>query len=524
MLAPFATRHATNGMVCSVDHLASEAGVAVMRTGGSAADAAIATSAVLAVTTQHMCGMGGDLFALVHDRVGAAPDALDAAGRAGSGVDAAAMRAEGLRTMPFHDDVRSVPVPGCVDGWLTLHERHGRAPIDAVLAPAIALARRGFPASPTLAAAVARLPDISATADLRQVTKAGDLVQRPAVADALAAIASDGRDGFYRGEFGFGLVELAAGIITPDDLARQQAQWVEPLGLAAWGHTIWSTPPPSQGYLTLASAWIAAGLELPADPSDERWPHLLIEAARVSGFDRIDVLHEHADGTELVDLDRLAARRSLIRHDAAARLPGTFASGGTIYLCAADQEMGVSLIQSNAAGFGSGLWEPRTRIALQNRGIGFSLIDGHPAEAGPGRRPPHTLAPALVTRGDGSLHAVLGSMGGDSQPQIVLQLLARLLLANQTPADVVAAPRWRLSGHTGTGFDTWAGRGTVRVLLEGGAPESWEAGLRARGHETATGPPFDHGAGHAHVILRQPDGVLAGAADPRPRTGAAAGW
>src|SRR5436309_7295461 len=133
--APFASRFATNGMVCAVDHLAAEAGVARLRAGGSAADAAVAASAVLAVTTQHMCGMGGDLFALVHHGPGA-PDALNASGRAGSGADADRLRAEGHRTMPRRGDIRSVPVPGCVDGWLALHERYGRLPLTDVLEPA----------------------------------------------------------------------------------------------------------------------------------------------------------------------------------------------------------------------------------------------------------------------------------------------------------------------------------------------------------------------------------------------------
>src|SRR3954465_4956532 len=144
------TLHAPGGMVCSVDHLASSAGVAMLRAGGSAADAAIATSAVLAVTTQHMCGMGGDLFALVHHRRGA-PEPLNSSGRAGSGADPDRLRAEGHTEMPFRGDIRSVPVPGCVDGWLALHERHGRLPLADVLGPARDYAAGGFAASPLLA-------------------------------------------------------------------------------------------------------------------------------------------------------------------------------------------------------------------------------------------------------------------------------------------------------------------------------------------------------------------------------------
>src|ERR1700733_11618375 len=165
-LAPFASRYAPSGLVCAVDHLAAEAGVAVLRAGGNAADAAVATSAVLAVTTPHMCGMGGDLFALVHVG-GDAPAALNASGRAGSGADPERLRAEGHRTMPAIGDIRAVPVPGCVDGWLALHERFGRLPLGEVLAGARRYADKGFPAAPDLVAAAGAVRHIPGAGDLR---------------------------------------------------------------------------------------------------------------------------------------------------------------------------------------------------------------------------------------------------------------------------------------------------------------------------------------------------------------------
>src|SRR5688572_27199843 len=197
-LAPFVTRYAPNGMVCAVDHLASEAGVGLLRMGGSAADAAIAASAVLAVTTQHMCGMGGDLFALVHDAAGP-PEVVAAAGRAGSGADAAAMRAEGLDAIPMVGDVRAATVPGCVDGWVALHERHGRAPLAEDLAPAEAYARDGFPASPLLARGARLVDGVVGSDDYPTdgTLRAGDRIRRPLVADTLRAIAAGGRTAFY---------------------------------------------------------------------------------------------------------------------------------------------------------------------------------------------------------------------------------------------------------------------------------------------------------------------------------------
>ena len=196
-LVPFTTTYAPNGMVCSVDRLASEAGIEILRNDGTAADAAIATSAVLAVTTQHMCGMGGDLFALVHHRDGP-PEVLNASGRAGSGADPDALRAEGMTAMPFRGRVNSVPVPGCVDGWLALHARHGRIPLADVLAPAIAYAAGGFPASPTLAASIPAIADLVGSDDyVAQPVHAGTRIRRPLVADALNAIADGGRDAWY---------------------------------------------------------------------------------------------------------------------------------------------------------------------------------------------------------------------------------------------------------------------------------------------------------------------------------------
>ena len=182
----------------------------------------------------------------------------------------------------------------------------------------------------------------------------------------------------------------------------------------------------------------------------------------------------------------------------------------------------MSLIQSNASGFGSRLFEPTTGIGLHNRGLGFNLEPGHPAEFGPGRRPPHTLSPLLVTRLDGELAGVLGTQGGDAQPQILLQLLVRLLRHGQTPGQAVASPRWVLDGQ-GNGFDTWTGPQRPVVSIELGASAAWTEGLADRGHPVSVGPAFDSSFGHANVIWRSADGMLAGAADPRAVIGSAVG-
>jgi gamma-glutamyltranspeptidase/glutathione hydrolase len=524
--APFTSRFAPRGMVCAVDHLAAEAGVAILRSGGSAVDAAIATNAVLAVTTQHMCGLGGDLFAVVQ-APGTEPVALNASGRSGSGADLARLLADGHSTMPLFEDIRSVPVPGCVDGWVALHERFGRLPLHDVLEPARSYAADGFPASITLARAAATVAARPGGEAFRAATHPGALVRRPGVARTLAAIADGGREAFYRGEFGDGLLALGRGEYTDDDLGTVNADWVRPLSVSAWGRTVWTVPPNSQGYLSLASAWIADGLTLPDDPDDAAWAHLLVEAARAAAYDRDDVLHEDADGAALVAPDRLAPRRDAIRVDAAASyVAERYSGGGTIYLCAVDDDrMGVSLIQSNAAGFGSLLAEPSTGIFLHNRGLGFSVDPQHPAAYGPRRRPPHTLSPALVTTADGALDAVVGTMGGDAQPQVVLQLLARLYQIGETVADAVAAPRWVLSGQPpwGNGFDTWAARGPVQVHVESEAPADWDDGLRRRGHDVVRHPRLGYNVGHAHVIAVRGE-TLEAASDPRSLAGSASGF
>jgi gamma-glutamyltranspeptidase/glutathione hydrolase len=491
------------------------------------------------VTTQHLCGMGGDLFALVSMPGSPAPAVLNASGRAGSGASADRLRAEGFTAIPRTGHISAVPVPGCVDGWVALHTRFGSLPMSTLLSPARSYASDGFPISPLLAASAQRAlaPLVAAGSDgvadypTGPALRAGALMRRPGVARTLAAIASSGRAGFYEGEFGAGLLALGDGEYTADDLSSPLADWVDGLSLSipSWGRTLWTVPPNSQGYLTLASAWIASGLPLPSDPSDPLWAHLLIEASRVAGYDRVAVLHEYADGAALVAPDRLAARRSWVSADGAAvgLGDGPYLGGGTIYLCTADGSgMGVSLIQSNYSGFGSMLIVPGVRIFLQNRGHGFSLVPGHPAEYGPGRRPPHTLSPALVTRtDDGSLDCVLGTMGGDSQPQVLLQLLARRYgvgRSPESPAAALAAGRWVLAGSE-TGYDVWAaGRGEVRVAVEGHAPSTWPPGLAGLGHDVFSSPAWSGNFGHAHMIAFE-GGVLSGAADPRALGGSAAG-
>jgi gamma-glutamyltranspeptidase/glutathione hydrolase len=509
-------------MVTTVDGLATGAGIAMLRAGGTAVDAALAANAVLAVTAQPMCGAGGDLFALVHEP-GRAPRALDASGRAGAGADLERLQADGNAQMPAHGDIRSVTVPGCVDGWCELHGRYGALSLGDVLAPAIGYARDGFPASSLLADSARALGPVPHRDDFAGDLRAGDLVRRPGLGRALEAIAREGRTGWYEGDFGRALVEVSRGEFTPDDMRERHARWVEPLTVRAWEHDIWTTPPPSQGYLTLAAAWIAQQLPLPSDPDAPRWAHLLVEAIKQAGHDRAAVLHELADGDALVAPERLAPRRAAIEERRAAQLDMAVASGDTIHLAVADRDgLWVSLTQSNCGDFGAHIAVPGTGVFLHNRGTGFSTVAGHPAAYGPGRRPPHTLCPTLVTGPDGGPRFTVGTMGADAQPMIQLQILARLLHAGQDPATAVAAGRWVLGGPSDEPFAVWRDPARIRVKVEGHAPDAWNVDLEARGHTVEPIEPFAYIAGHAHVLACDGE-TLAGAADPRAPGALAAG-
>jgi gamma-glutamyltranspeptidase/glutathione hydrolase len=519
------TRFATDGAVAAANHLAASAGASVLQRGGNAVDAAIATTAVMAVTEPATCGLGGDLFALVAQS-GEPPVALNASGRGGSGADPDGLRAEGHDAMPFSLDVRGVTVPGCVDGLVALHDRFATLPLSELLADAHRFAANGFAVSPMLAATSALLTAEQRAEMLGQgdALAIGQRLALPSLAATLAAIGERGRAGFYEGEPGRELVELGAGEFGDEDLRADQADWVGPLAIDAFGRRLWTAPPNSQGYLALAGAWIAEQVGVPDDPADERWAFVLVEAARQAGFDRLAALHEHADGRRLLAPERLAPRAAAIGEHASPALRDRYRDGDTTFLCAVDRDRtGVSLITSNGASFGSRLGLPRSGVFLHNRGAGFSLQAGHPAEYGPRRRPPHTLVPLVVTDAGGMLEAVLGTAGADAQPQIDLQLLARTLLSGQDPGTAIASPRWTLARPNATAFHVWAGEGPPIVQVEPGAAAAWAPGLRRRGYEVSEGQIGEHSFGQAQMIRVTEHGTLAGAADPRSGGGALVG-
>ncbi|MHB8439600.1 MAG: gamma-glutamyltransferase [Acidimicrobiales bacterium] len=523
---------AVRAMATAAHELAAGAAVRIMGAGGNAADGAVAAAAVMAVVAPQLCGLGGDMLAMVQ-APGAPPEALLGIGRSGSGADPARLRAEGFDDMPLQGDIRTVPVPGAVDGWLELHARYGRSAWRDILVPAVELAAGGFEASAQLALASKLVAAVPGATDLCPdgPLTAGQIVRLPGVARTLEDLAAGGRDGFYAGAFGRALIDVGGGEYSPGDLAEPMAQWVAPIALDVFGHRVHTVPPPSQAYLTLAGAWVAEHAGLPHDPDDDMWPHLMARSMQVTGSDRPDVLFDGADPELLLAPERLEAFVEAVLRGGVggSSVPGSPpADGDTTHLCVVDEDgLGVSLTQSNALGFGSHIVAGETGVFLHNRGIGFNLVPGHGAEYGPRRRPSHTLCPAVVTDADGTLVQLIGTMGGDAQPQIVAEVLARQLLGGQDPAAALRASRVVLEAPGAKPFRMWQA-GATALVVESHAPPTWVPGLRARGHEVrvadALGPVV---AGCAQVIAVQRDGtgerIYVGASDPRSPTGGCIG-
>jgi gamma-glutamyltranspeptidase/glutathione hydrolase len=509
--------------VATPHNLATEAALTIIAQGGIAVDAAVAANAVLGVVAPETCGIGGDLMALVHKPGMSRPDVLNSSGRAGTGADPDKLRARGHRLMPAFDP-HTVTVPGCVDGWEALLARYGTGELSSIVAPAIALATQGFPASVELVAALTRRPEHArqdaATALFPggQPPVVGEQLRRPDLAATLGAVADNGRAGFYLGPAGKGIVRATEGVITFDDLERVQSEWTEPLGRDVFGLTGWTVPPNSQGYLTLASAAVYERLEAPDDPEDPRSWHLAIEAYRSMAVDRNDMVADPDYLSELPDSllsdERVAERAALVDPGRAGRFsaprPGP---GGTAYLAVIDaQGLAVSFIQSIFMGLGSGLGAGEAGFFLHNRGAGFNLDPGHPNELGPGKRPLHTLSPSLWTRGD-RIACLLGTRGGDYQPQLLLQVAVRCLKAGIGPWQAQAGPRWMVDPINDD---------SPVVAVEAGTPRRTVDELERLGHKVAVREDVQHGWGPVSLITIDDRGKRTAAADPRGATATAA--
>jgi gamma-glutamyltranspeptidase / glutathione hydrolase len=511
-----AARRFPRGGVAVPHYLASTAGLVTLARGGNAIDAAIAANLALGVVAPYLCGYGGDVFAVVWDGQlhgylgsGRSPDAAT--------IDAVRDRV-GSETMPVLGP-HAVTVPGGVAGWFDLLERWGTRSFGELAEPALGYARDGFELTPTgamyLGGSLAMYEGSAALRSTYEGVEAGDVLRQPGLARTIDTLAVDGPDAYYRGPIANAIAETHqadGGLLTTDDLAAHEGQWVAPLRAPYRDVEIAELPPPTQGVTALEALRILDGFPLPPDGPDRH--HLLIEATKLALQDRNEYVSDPDAMTvaaaEMLADDWIADRRSRIDPQrATVPRPGAAHVGGTAYLCAADGDgMLVSLIQSNFLSFGSGVHVADWGINLNNRGSSFSFEPAAVNALAPAKLPMHTLIPAMAMH-DGAPRCAFGSMGGDSQAQIHVQLLARLVDDGADPQDALDAPRWCITPSS------W----TLRAE-RGFAPE-WFDGLRRRGHDPQRAPRVDAGMGHAHAIERTAGGYAV-ATDPRAE-GAALG-
>ncbi|QIB34169.1 gamma-glutamyltransferase family protein [Ancylobacter pratisalsi] len=518
------TTRARRGMVTSPHHLASEAGLRVLREGGNAVEATIAMAATLAVVYPHMTAIGGDGFWLI-GRPGEAPVGIDACGRASGAATPELYSSAGLTAIPQRGPQAANTAAGTVAGWgeaLALSAEHGgRLPLERLVEDAVWHARNGFAVTASqhelTAQKLPELADVSGFASSFLVDGAapatGSLMKLPALGETLHRIAIDGTDSFYRGALAREIahdLEAAGSPVTGDDLAACRARRVTPLSVRLPGIRLYNMPPPTQG---LSSLMILALFSRLGVSEAEGFEHVhgLVEATKQAFLVRDRLVGDPDSMTEdprawLTDpaLDRLAAN---VDPEHALPWPAPPSAGDTVWLGAIDADgLAASFIQSIYFEFGSGVVLPQTGIVWQNRGSSFQLHGKGPRVLAPGRKPFHTLNPALASFDDGR-HMVYGTMGGEGQPQTQAALFTRYALFGQELQAAITAPRWLLGR-------TW-GAETVTLKLEDRFPPDLIAALREAGHDVEIVAPYDAMMGHAGAIARHADGRLEGAGDPR---------
>ncbi len=529
---------APSGMVACPHALASQAGVDVLRAGGSAVDAAIATSAALSVLYPHMTGVGGDAFWLIHDAQRKEVRYLDGGGRAAASASAAWFAQRGHREIPFRGILpATLTTPGSVASWCEAHARYGRLPLRRSLESAIGYAREGFPVTARLAGWIqATADEFAAHREWNAIfhrdgvaPRAGAKLVNPDLARTLEAIADRGRAGFYEGEVARELARFAAahgGFVSERDLAAQGAYWGEPLQGTYRGVTIYETPAPTQGFTVLEMLGLLEPFELRRKEFlGPDHVHLMVQAKQLAYHDRDRWLADPAFAKVPIDMllskAYLDERRRII--DPATALPWdkvpSYGSlkGDTVYIAVVDaQGNAVSLIHSLYGVFGSGVVAGNTGVVLQNRGAYFSLDEAHPNALAPGKVPMHTLIASLGFRDD-RLWSAVGCMGADGQPQIHLQTYVAMIDFGRDIQEALESPRW-LSGR----FALGEARDTLNI--EGRfAPETLDV-LARRGHVLNRWGAWNELAGHAHGITVDPEtGIRSGGADPRS-DGAAIGY
>lgn len=518
--------YARNGIVATSQPLAAQAGLAVLRKGGNAIDAAIATAAALTVLEPTSNGIGGDAFALVWTQ--GKLHGLNSSGPAPRRLSIPALQKAGITELPKHGFI-PVTVPGAPAAWAELSARFGRLPLTEVLAPAIQYAAEGYPLTPTLGRNWARafetyraahtgaeFQDWFATfAPAGRAPAIGEIWRSPDHARTLQQIAETNAAAFYRGELAERIDAFSqqyGGYLRKDDLEAYRPEWVEPISVNYRGYDVWEIPPNGHGLVALMALNILRGFDFSERDTADTY-HKQIEAIKLAYADgRRYIAEARSMSVRVADLlsDAYAAeRRRLIGEVALQPEPGQPGRGGTVYLCTADGEGNmVSYIQSNYMGFGSGLVVPGTGIALHNRGHNFTLDPDHDNRLEPGKRPYHTIIPGFLTRG-GEPVGPFGVMGGFMQPQGHLQVVMNSVDFHLNPQSALDALRWQwLEGKA--------------VEIEAGTPEHIVDALARRGHNVrwAVG---SGGFGRGEIIWRLDTGALVGATEPRT-DGQVAAW
>ena len=529
---------APHGMVASSHPLAVEIGLDILKKGGNAVDAAIATNAAMGLMEPMSCGIGGDLFAIVWDAKSQKLYGLNASGRSPYGATRDYFAQHGLQEIPTFGPL-SWSVPGCVDGWDVLLKRFGTQPLANLLEPSIHYAEDGFPVTEVIGGywrlAEQKLrpnPDAAKTYLINgKAPLPGTLFRNPNLARSYREIAAGGCDAYYRGRIAQEIIAFSTkvgGLFSERDFTDHSSTWVDPVSTNYRGYDVWELPPPGQGIAALQMLNILEGHDLAKmGPRSPDYWHLFLETKKLVYEDRArfyaDPDFAKLPTAELISKEYARKRARLIdmqhaRTDVPAGDP-KLELGDTIYLCVVDKDRNcVSLIQSNYNGFGSGLVPGDLGFALQNRGTLLALDPKHLNRLEPHKRPFHTIIPALVAK-DGKPWFVFGVMGGDMQPQGHVQILCNLIDFGMNVQQAGEFPRVEhLGSSTPKGQPA---KGGGQTLVESAMPRPIIEELIRRGHNVVLTPT--NTGGYQGILLDARTGILHGGSEPR-KDGVAAGY